>query len=177
MKFVLLLIAPLFVFLASCGTTTTLQDASGGVAIGNQKFSKVIVRDFGNKSGADSSAQASGQLFAAKIKGEIAKTGRFKSVSGSGKAGADTLIIDGDITRYNEGNASLRMFIGMGAGSSYFDAVSRFSDGSNNKELGRVTTDKNSWALGGGIAATQTVDSFMTGAAKQVAAEAAKLAK
>ncbi len=35
--------------------------------------------------------------------------------------------------------------------------------------------DKNSWALGGGLAATQTVESYMNGGAETAASEAAKL--
>ena len=38
--------------------------------------------------------------------------------------------------------------------------------GPSGDSLGQVTTDKNRWALGGGIAATQTVQSFMQGAAE-----------
>ena len=43
--------------------------------------------------------------------------------------------------------------------------------------LGQIVTDKNSWALGGGLAATQTPEGFMRGAAKKIAAECAKLRK
>jgi hypothetical protein len=73
-----------------------------------------------------------------------------------------------------EGNAALRMFVGMGAGSSYFDANVRFSD-SRGKSLGMIRVDKNSWALGGGLAATQTVDTYMREGAKKTAEASTKL--
>jgi uncharacterized NAD-dependent epimerase/dehydratase family protein len=59
----------------------------------------------------------------------------------------------------------------MGAGSSYFDATTALADAETGASLGLVTTDKNSWALGGGIAAGQTVQSFMQGAAEKIAKE------
>ena len=61
----------------------------------------------------------------------------------------------------------LRALVGFGAGSSYFDATVEFIDKQSNVKLGSIVTDKNSWALGGFIAASQTVDTFMEGAAKK----------
>ncbi len=57
----------------------------------------------------------------------------------------------------------------MGAGSSYFDAVVAFGDGVTRESIGTITVDKNSWALGGGLAAGQSVQGFMRGAARSVA--------
>ena len=37
--------------------------------------------------------------------------------------------------------------------------------------LGQIDVDKNSWALGGAIAASQTVDQFMREAAEKIASE------
>lgn len=53
-------------------------------------------------------------------------------------------------------------------------ASSLFSTTTPNQQ---VVTDKNSWALGGTIAATQTSQSFMNGAADKIATEARKLAR
>jgi hypothetical protein len=75
------------------------------------------------------------------------------------------------ITRFVEGNAALRLLVGMGAGSSYFDANIQVTDGGNNASVTSLHADKNSWGLGGGIAASQTVDTFMNEAAKKTAAE------
>ena len=63
--------------------------------------------------------------------------------------------------------------IGLGAGSSYFDADVVFSDNPSGRRLGQISTDKNSWFLGGGLAAGQSVEGFMHGAAKKVAKELA----
>jgi len=59
----------------------------------------------------------------------------------------------------------------MGAGSSYFNAITDLADSESQQSIGQIITDKNSWPLGGGIAATQTVETFMQGAAKKIAAE------
>lgn len=98
------------------------------------------------------------------------------SVSRSSGADRDTLVIDGVITRFEEGNAALRYLIGMGAGSSYFDATTRFRDGTG-AVVGETKTDKNSWVLGGALAATQTPETYMTGAAKKIADEVEKMRK
>jgi opacity protein-like surface antigen len=80
------------------------------------------------------------------------------------------------ITKYEEGNSMLRLFIGMGAGSSFFEAEVYFRD-SNGAVIGKIKADKNSWALGGGVAAAQNPTMFMNGAADKIAEEAAKLAR
>jgi Domain of unknown function (DUF4410) len=80
-------------------------------------------------------------------------------------------VVSGHITRLTEGNATLRLLIGMGAGSSYFDASTDLADAESGTDLGQVATDRNSWVLGGGIAAGQTVQTFMEGAADKIAAD------
>jgi hypothetical protein len=62
----------------------------------------------------------------------------------------------------------------MGAGSSYFDAILRCKDADSGQQIGEIVVDKNSWALGGGLAAGQTVQGFMEGAAKKAAAQLAE---
>ena len=64
----------------------------------------------------------------------------------------------------------------MGAGSAFFEADVQFRDGKGNS-IGQVKVDKNSWALGGGLAAGQSPLTFMDGAAEKIADEAAKLAR
>ncbi len=162
------------VMLSSCGTTSTLKSASGGGGITTARtFSKVTVQDYTSTVGEDSGV--ANKHFADLIAAQIRQTGGFSAVSRNATADASTLVVDGTITRYNEGNAALRLFIGMGAGSSYFDATTRFKD-SGGSSLGQIVTDKNSWGLGGGIAASQTTETFMTNAAQKIAAEARKLA-
>lgn len=70
----------------------------------------------------------------------------------------------------------LRLFIGMGAGSAFFEADVYFRD-SKGATVGKIKADKNSWALGGGVAAAQNPTMFMNGAAEKIAKEAAKLSK
>ena len=98
----------------------------------------------------------------------------YTSVARGGKTDANTLVIEGEVTRFVEGNAALRALVGLGAGSSYFDADVRFLDGANGKVVGTMKADKNSWVLGGGLAAGQTVETFMNGAAKKVGQESMK---
>ncbi|WP_020396657.1 DUF4410 domain-containing protein [Thiolinea disciformis] len=109
-----------------------------------------------------------GEAFAKRIASKVAQTKAFESVSreqASGKA----LVISGKIREYKEGNVALRALIGFGAGSSYFDADVAFSDNETGKKIGDIKVDKNSWALGGVIAATQDVASHMDSAASSIA--------
>ncbi len=65
----------------------------------------------------------------------------------------------------------------MGAGSSYFDALVRVNDGGNGQNISTLKADKNSWGLGGSIAAGQTVETFMNAAAKTTAQSVIPLLK
>ena len=169
-----LLVALATSVLVSCGSTSGIKP-SPGVNPGSHRYGKVIVRDFNSALTAPETrmkVETARKTFADQIQGSIQKTGVFRSVARGGKPDADTLVIDGTITRYEDGNAALRLLIGLGAGSSYFDATVRFRDGATLQELGTIKVDKNSWVLGGMLAATQTADDYMPGAAKKVASEA-----
>jgi hypothetical protein len=156
--------------LVSCGSVSASKPAAGTTATVTKSFSKVIVRDFsaGPDSGADA---ATGAKFAGIIASEIKQSHPGTQVLRTGKPDGSTLVISGVITRFVEGNAALRLLVGMGAGSSYFDANIQVTDGGNNASVTSLHADKNSWGLGGGIAASQTVDTFMNEAAKKTAAE------
>jgi hypothetical protein len=163
--------------LASCGTTSSLQDARGTNVTLARKFSKVTVQDFKSafrdKEGKAGAAQIS---FADRIAAEINKRSKFTNVGRNVKPDGNTLVITGTITKYEEGNPSLRFWVGMGAGSAFFEADVQFRDGKG-ASIGRIKVDKNSWALGGGVAAGQSPQTFMDGAAEKIAEEAARLAR
>jgi hypothetical protein len=162
--------------LVSCGTVATTQPAATTGLTTGKVYSKVVVQDFRSAvSDDDGSTVVAGRRFADVIAQEVRRSRPGVMVARNGPPDAGTLVIGGEITRYMEGNAALRLFIGMGAGSSYFDANIRYSDGGSGKTLGSLRADKNSWGLGGGIAASQTVEVFMTEAAKKTAADAAPL--
>ena len=173
----LLLLLPFVALLASCGTVSSVQPATGAT-VGGKAYSKVVVRDFAYRGAADQeNGPVSGKNFPNYVSAEIAKKNAFGSVARSGKADANTLVVEGEITRFVEGNAALRALVGLGAGSSYFDASVRFVDGGNGAVVGTMTADNNSWVLGGGLAAGQTVETFMHGAAQKVAGESVKFSK
>ncbi len=163
--------------LSSCGTTSSLKGTRDEAITSTRKFSRVTVQDFRlSIPNVGEKVNASKVYFADQIATAIRKTGRFTSVGRNSKADANTLVIDGVITKYEEGNPTLRLFIGMGAGSSFFESDVNFHDGEGTP-VGKIKVDKNSWALGGGIAAGQNPQAFMDGAADKIAEEAAKLAK
>ena len=168
------------VSLTSCGTVAPvkLSDGSTNPALaGGKTFHRVLIKDFRNL--ADTSnpaANAGGQTLASKIQAEILRQRPSTNIARTGTADAQTLVVEGEIKRFVEGNAALRLIIGMGAGSSYFDAEIRLTD-SKGVPITRIVADKNSWGLGGGIAASQTVDSFMNEAARKTAEQILPLLK
>jgi hypothetical protein len=172
-----LFVVVLCLVVTSCGTTSSLQDARDTNITVVRKFSKVTVQDFKSavrdKEGKAGAAQVS---FADRIATEIKKSGKFSHVARNARPDASTLVIDGTIMKYEEGNPSLRLWIGMGAGSAFFEADVQFRDGKGSS-IGKIKVDKNSWALGGGVAAGQTPQTFMDGAADKVAEESAKMAR
>lgn len=164
--------------LSSCGSVSDLQPTTTTTGVAGKKYSRVLVRDFTHTvSDDDGTTPVAARKFSDEISYAIQRKTPNAKVTRSGKPGADTLVIGGEVTRYMEGNAALRFMVGMGAGSSYFDANVKFSDGTSGKNLGTITVDNNSWALGGGLAATQTVDSYMKAGAEKTAEECAKLLK
>ena len=164
-------------FLTGCGTTSGLQTTQTLAGASARKFSKVSVRDFKvavseHAEEAASSAVAFPDLIAT----EIRKSRRFSSVVRNGVPDSNTLVIDGIVTKYDEGSTSKRIFLGMGFGMSFLEATVNFRDGKGNI-IGTIKVDKNSWPLGGALAAGQNPHTFMNGAADKVAEEAAKLAR
>lgn len=162
--------------LTSCGTVAPVKmaDASTNPAVASGKtFQRVLIKDFRNLA---DNANAGGQVLASKIQAEILRQRPSANIARTGAADAQTLVVEGEIKRFVEGNAALRLLIGMGAGSSYFDAEIRLTDASG-VPITRIVADKNSWGLGGGIAASQTVDAFMNEAARKTAEQVLPLLK
>jgi hypothetical protein len=170
--------------LVGCGTTSNLKPAQADRKLDLSSYNKVVVNDFRDKAterekpakqdAKRPEMQRVCRDFADRLADEIEKKGCFHTVSRSGPEDESTLLIGGNVLRYEAGSAAARFWVGMGAGSSYFDALVEFRQGSTGALLGTITVDKNSWALGGGLAAGQTPEGFMHEAAVKVANEVQK---
>lgn len=164
--------------LTACGTTSSLQSAEEDKVIDLTRYSKLIVEDFRDEASAKAKPEAQPILrlkmetavkaFPDQIAAVTKSNGGFDEVGRSGTPDADTLVMRGAITQYDEGNAALRWMVGFAAGNVNFDAVVELVDGGTGQSLGKWVVDKNSWALGGGIAATQTPEGFMQEAATKI---------
>jgi hypothetical protein len=163
------------VSLTSCGSVGSLQRTTNIAPA--HKYNLVVVQDFTASVPEDEREKAlqaqSGYPDA--IAAAICRKAPGIRVTRQGPVRPGTLVVSGHINRCEDGAASLRLWIGMGAGSTYFDAVTQISDGGSGTSLGTIKHDKNSWPLGGIIASTQTVDSFMRMAADKTADEVIKL--
>jgi len=163
--------------LTGCGTVSAVTPVAGK-EVNFQKYQRVLVLDFID---GVSSAVKTNQVrkkveitvatksFPDRIAIELGAKNVFREVARTGDPDAETLVISGTITRYHEGDPVARLLIGMGAGSSYFDATVSFKDGITFDTLATQKIDKNSWQLGGAIAASQTPEEFMREASEKLA--------
>lgn len=167
--------------LAGCGTTSSLQPADASHSIDLTPYSRLLVEDFADEATSKvkpefqpllqpKMAQAV-KLFPDQIASVTRAGGGFEEVLREGPVDAATLILRGAITQFDEGNATLRWIVGFNAGNANFDARLELVDGASGRTLGTWIVDKNSWALGGGIAATQRPEDFMAEAAAKIGNE------
>jgi hypothetical protein len=179
-----------FVLLGTCLMMTGCGTVSSVMPVANsqiqwQNYQRVLVLDFkdgvtGQMNLAEQPRKKAELILACKnfpdqVAVELAAKNAFREVTRSGNPDKETLVVSGTITRYEEGSAMARLMIGLGAGSAYFDATIDFKDGGLDTPLAVQKVDKNSWGLGGGIAATQTPEGFMRGAAIKLAEDISSL--
>ncbi len=165
--------------------TTPLKSATPGQKIDLSGYSIVVVLDFEDSTSLKSKKakrirrhqedmEIAKKLLADQIAVEIRTAELFDEVTRDPTT-EDALVISGAITRYQKGDAAARLMIGLGAGSSYFDAKVQLRDNKTGSEIGSMKLDKQSWALGGSIAATQSVEGFMKGAARKLTKELSRI--
>ncbi len=174
----LLLIFLAISLIAGCGTTSSLQSTGEEKTIDLTPYSRLLVQDFVDEATSKAKPEVQPILklkmdnavkaFPDQIAAVTKAQGGFEEVLRAGTPDAATLIMRGSITQYDEGNAALRWMVGFAAGNVNFDAIVELVDGGTGRTLGKWVVDKNSWALGGGIAATQTPEGFMQEAAAKI---------
>jgi uncharacterized protein DUF4410 len=184
-----ILVAVIATTIAGCGTTSNIQPAQkpeasaksandAPVKLNLAPYKKIVVLDFTDATDKsklnpdelrsyNDMLATDGRVYADLIATKLRDTKAFPDVV-RGPSPGKCLVVSGQITRLVEGNAAARFFL-PGAGSSHFEATTDLVDGETGESLGHLTTDKRSWVLGGGLAATQSVQSFMIGAAEKVA--------
>ena len=179
----------LILILSGCGSTSQMRNAqksdnnqgsNNSKNIVNRpdlsKYTYIIVNDFGDgvsKSHDDSNIISEGKRFADIISSSIKSKNLFDKIERNTNSPESALLIDGNITQYEEGNVALRTLIGLGAGSSHFDAKVNIKDNITKELLAEIDVDQMSWALGGIMAGSQDVKSHMNLSAKKIADEVA----
>jgi predicted small secreted protein len=168
------IVLALATMLVACGTTSGIKGEGGKtIDINLSKYENVVVLDFADGTEKSNLPEFAGRNFADRIAAAVRGKAIFKEVVRD-SLDDKSIVISGEITRYAEGNAALKLLIGFGAGSTYFDAKVKIADSESNKQLGEIIVDKNSWVLGGGVASSQTVDYFMIEASEKIAEEIEK---
>lgn len=160
--------------LTACGSTSNLSYTPENNNNQLASYNKVIVNNFTDgvsTSHDDPVILSDGQRFADMIASKIKAEKLFSVVERNTHSTENALLIEGEVTKHAEGNSALRLIIGCGAGSSYFDANVHFKNNQTKKVLGNIDVSKMSWALGGGIAALQDVKSHMEAASDRIVEE------
>ena len=165
-------------FISACGSTSGIKqqdEATENLSL--SEYDVVIIKSFKDGTKNSNLPHYASSNFSERISSAIKGKGVFKHVldeetyNSMGPTAGPALALSGVITRYEEGNAALKFMIGFGAGSTYFDANVELVDVLEGSNLGWIKVDRNSWALGGGVAAGQTVEQFMNEAAQKIANE------
>ena len=159
----------------ACGTTSGIRQSdttAGALVLDFSSYNSVLVTDFKDGTENRSVPEDVGSDFAERIVGAIRGKEVFDIVTEDPSEISDrAIVIGGDITRYAKGNAALKLLVGFGAGSTFFDSNVVVSDFTSQEQLGVIVVDRNSWALGGLVAASQSVSDFMNDAAEKIAVE------
>lgn len=117
-------------------------------------------------------ATAAGQRFAILLEQELRAHGVRGTVR-RGEAEPGALLVAGEVTGYDPGNALLRGVVGFGLGGADFEATVRLVDAGSGDELGRIDLDKASFPMAGVAGALHDVDILMQTAAERAAMEIA----
>ena len=165
----------LALMLSACGSTSKLHKTQNpSINYDLSSYNCVVVNDFADgvsKSNSDEKIINAGKKFADTIASEIESKKVFNNVERNANSTNSCLLIDGKVTKCDEGNAAARMLFGFGAGSSHFDADVYIRDNKTNQILGEIKVGQMSWALGGAIAASQDVFSHIKTASSKIARE------
>ncbi len=117
-------------------------------------------------------ATAAGQRFAVMLEEEL----RLHGVRGVIRRGAPepgALLVEGEVTGYDPGNALLRGAVGFGLGGADFEATLRLVDADSRKLVGTIAIDKQSFPVAGLAGALHNVDILIRTAAERAAMEVA----
>ena len=158
--------------LVACGSTGSIKPVGDEATAANfTSYDTVLVDVFSDATKKQNMPEYAGRQFTDIVVTEIKATNQFENVGtvDTTEPTGRAIRISGDITRYAKGNGALKVLVGFGAGSTHFEADVNLTDAETGTPLGQMVVDKNSWALGGAIAASQSVEDFMTRAAKKIA--------
>src|SRR5260370_24175997 len=143
--------------LAGCGTTSGLKGTAGNSSLDLSLFDRVVVRDFVDKASEhakDSDRQRKQARmrrvtkdFADMLAWEIGQGHAFQQVVRNGTEDEKTLLLAGQITRFEEGEPNLSLWMGMGAGSSFLDSRVDFIKGGSGSLFVTIVDNSNSFVL------------------------------
>ena len=133
----------LTLLLPACGSTSKVHSTDTSEKVVDlTSYNYVIIKDFTDGTGKtadDPHIIAEGKRFADLIASVLKSKGLFSKVERNVETADNALVIDGKITKYDEGSPVMRTLIGFGAGRSYFDAQINIKDNETQEILGKRT--------------------------------------
>jgi hypothetical protein len=101
---------------------------------------------------------------------ELQRTNVYSEVVPAGTSlTGPALLIEGEVTQFDRGNLTTRLFVGLGAGRVRFDTIVRIKDASTGAEIATMDMGRGSGIIGGALGTVITVEYFMQRSAMKVA--------
>ncbi len=132
------------------------------------RYNAVVIKEFENSVGQDLPARIPVELRAA-VETRLSKCypGILRIAPAAAAEAPDTIIVEGRITEYREGNRFARFML-IGLGSAKFSSDVVFRDAQSRQELAQAKVDL-LWAMGGIVGAMSGIDDLVKKASEQVA--------
>ena len=146
--------------LQSCGSVSSIRPTITNGSVDISSYNKIVINNFTNQTSNNEVDDIAKSNFPNKLFNKLSESSLFKSVQRNKKS-YDSLIISGNITKYEEGDVFLRTLVGFGAGRAYFYSDVDLIDGNTYKKIGTIEVRRKSWLLGGYISGSQTPEVLM----------------
>lgn len=146
--------------LQSCGSVSSIRPTNTNGSVDISSYNKIVINNFTNQTSNNEVDDIAKSNFPNKLFNKLSESSLFKSVQRNKKS-YDSLIISGNITKYEEGDVFLRTLVGFGAGRAYFYSDVDLIDGNTYKKIGTIEVRRKSWLLGGYISGSQTPEVLM----------------
>jgi hypothetical protein len=166
------------ILLSACASSNSLKMTDAGSAVTDfSRYDTIYVQAFEDETPGNKLPNGFASRFNGYVTVALRNTDTFTTVVRDvpKTPAPNSLILTGDVTGYEKGDAALRTFVGYGAGNTYLEALLTLRDAASGETLGKIVVDKDSGFSGGILAADKSPERYVRSAAKKIAKEVAKV--